>query len=253
MDLRPSITRVLPFYIIGLLAAALTLTVKVEEARVGHERHRSAVLSLDRLNALAERDSTREITKLQGDSLRVFAKQAVQQDQRADALDRSLNLERRTRIALAGTIDSLDRVDGAPSFATGDSSSHVAWHADFNIRQAPYTIAAQVDMPPPPDSAHLALHVRLDTIPIGVQLGCSPPDAVGVRAASVTATSPPWAAVQFSGVEQSPEICSAAAVSPAPQPNRFRPRLVAGVGRAFPSRGAPSWSAFVGLGIWLWV
>ena len=68
-----------------------------------------------------------------------------------------------------------------------------ARRAVFNVRDAPYDVHAEVEMPPAPDTARLSVRVQLDPSRVAVRVLCSPPDTNGIRAASIAAEVPPWA------------------------------------------------------------
>ena len=122
--------------------------------------------------------------------------------------------------------------------------------AFFDIRQEPYTVAAQVDIPPPPDSARIDLRVAIDPIPIEARVTCSRADAQGLKTASVSASSPTWATVRFGRVEQSPDVCGSPALKPAVHAGRtlLSRGFVFGVGRALTPNGW-RWAMFAGAGI----
>lgn len=244
--------------VIGLLAAALVATVRIEERRVRAERSRTARTALHASNLVAERDSTRNvamtnrrITRLLGDSLRVVERQVVQVAQRNDALDRALGTERRARYAMSVSMDSLERVAVATTLA--DSGQSVR-RASFTLREAPYTVAAEVEVREPPDSARIAVRVALDSLRLEARLGCSAPDERGIRSATVVASSPPWATVRFDRVEQSPELCASPTLSHVRRAGGVfgKPRLVVGAGRVVSGNGLAGWGLFVGIGISLW-
>lgn len=245
-------------YAIAALSFALALTVRIEEHRVSSERHRAVTAVLAATNLSAERDSTRDIarankatTKLLGDSLHLVERQALQVAQHRDALDAAIGKERRARYTLDATVDSLQRI--VSTIAIRDST-HPAWQARFDLRQSPYTIAADVVFPEPPDSARIAMRVAIDPIHVDARVVCSSPNEVGVRTASVIASSPPWANLHFDRVEQAPELCASPALSNARQSRRFlqRSRLVVGGGRVIAANGSGGWGLFVGTGIQLW-
>jgi len=233
---------------IFILAMASALTLGVEEHRLRHERQSTAALALAASNLVAERDSTRDVANANrraaavlGDSLRVVQKRAVQMEQRGDALDRALGGERRARYALTAAVDSLGRVASAPA--------GVSRHASFTLRQPPYTVAAEVQVPDPPDSARMNLRVALDPIPISARLMCSAPDGHGVRSASVVASSPPWARLRLGRLEQAPELCASPALVTRAPPRVAFGRVVVGVGLVGRSTISASVGWFVGAGV----
>jgi len=214
-----------------LIAAAAIVLLWVGCRVIAADRAESAAteaaLAADTL--VASQDTTRLLTlKLAslGDSLRVEQRRAVQVNQRADALDRALGLERTARESLAATIARYRGVvetdavretvlvavaaagARAGSAAAGGATVDTLRHGTFDIRQAPYTVRAQVALPPPPAAGAMALAIDLDTVRLEVRLGCGPPNAAGVRAAAATVTGPRWAAIQLGRVEQAPEVCA---------------------------------------------
>jgi hypothetical protein len=257
-------TTTLKTAVAACLALALLVKLKVDDARVASARDRAATSALALTNTAAERDSTRDvaatnrrIATLLGDSLRLVEKHSLQATQRADALDRALNDERIERATIRTTIDSLSRtavaapsppVDAAmPAIA---DSAHALRRARFEIRQAPYTIVAEAEIPPPPDSATIAMHVALDAIPLDVRLECSAPNGQGIRAGSITASAPRWANVRLDHVEQSPDLCASPALiqSARRTHSRFIP-LILGIGATVATHGASGWGLFLGAGI----
>ncbi|MHB2032820.1 MAG: hypothetical protein ACYCVE_05555, partial [Gemmatimonadaceae bacterium] len=210
---------------------------------------------LDASNLLAERDSTRDVAsanrraaELLGDSLRLVEKRVVQLDQRRDELDRALGGERRARYALTAVVDSLTRPAVA---AAGADTAQRARRASFTVRQRPYTVAAEVEVAQPPDTARMWLSVALDPIPISARVMCSSPDGAGIRSARVVASSPPWVTVRLDRVEQSPELCASpvlARARQAPQRVAYR-RIVVGVGLTGRPGGPTGVGWFVGTGL----
>lgn len=243
---------------LGLLVA-LVVTVRVEEGRVGKARDRVAELALQATNVAAERDSTRDVAmaeravaRVLGDSLRITERRVVQIAQRGDALDAALGRERRAKYDLVATVDSLTRVMASTTVTEGNGDLR---RARFDVRQAPYTIDADVTMPVPPASATMAIDVALDSIPVDLRLGCSVPDRDGVRVATVDAVSPKWATIRFHRLEQLPELCASPALTSsskrAERQFAFTP-LTAGVGRALSLDGRWSWALFLGGGFSSW-
>jgi hypothetical protein len=233
------------------LTVALVLTVRIEEGRLNAERTRTAQLALHATNLAAERDSTRAVAVELGDSLRIVEKQVLQVAQRSDALDKALGRERIARYIMKGAVDSLERV----AFVTpaADSTDTIR-RARFDVRQPPYTISANVEIPQPPDSARLSLRVALDPIHVEARVTCSPPNGDGIRTASVVAAAPSWATVRFDRLEQSPELCASPALVRSAQSRRafgFAPLLV-GAGRVFNAGQPARWGIFVGTGFTFW-
>lgn len=238
---------------IGVLALALALTLSVEEQRIAHQRARTTVAALALSNMEAERDSTRSlaltnarVASIESDSLRIVARRAVQFEQQRDAFDKALDTERRSIVALDATVDSLARVGTGITTVSNDVRV-----ATFDIRQAPYTVRAQVEVPQPPDSATLELRVLLDPIHVETRIECSPQDQNGVSEAQVTATSSVLTAIHFDRAEQSPAVCQSPSNPTVKNGRRlvqFSPFIV-GAGRMFAPNGRGTWGLFFGTGI----
>jgi hypothetical protein len=247
--------RTIHITVIAALSAAVATTISIQQHQLHSERVRSVAYALAAVNAAAERDSTRSIATMNrkvaallGDSLRLVEKHVLQVTQRRDALDEALGRERRAAYIMNAAVDSLRRTTTAPVMVSADSDVR---RASFDLRQAPYTVAAQVEIPQPPDSARLAIQVLLDTIKIGARLTCSTPDDHGIRAATIVASTPAWAAVSFGSVQQSPDVCMPPGAR-REQPHRlaFKP-LSIGLGRAALWGGSSGWALFVG-GVVIW-
>jgi hypothetical protein len=245
--------------VVGLVAA-LVLTVRIEERRLGAQRRRVAAAMLVVSNEGAARDTTRDVAtqnarvaKLLGDSLRMVEKQVVQVSQKRDALDRALGRERVARYSATAVVDSLERVVAVKDSVVRDAARDVRI-ARFDVREEPYTIAAEVELPPTPDSAKMRVKVAVDPIPIEARVTCAEIGR-GAREAAVSVRTPAWATVRIGTVSQSPEVCAA--------PQRASelarrlmslvsfasPRLVVGAGRAWSADGRARWAVFVGAGI----
>jgi hypothetical protein len=238
-----------------VLVAALVAVAGIEHARMDTARRHAAAAQLAMVNLAAERDSTRDaalsngrLAALAGDSLRIVERKVVQVSQRSDAVDRALGRERRGFYRMGAVVEPLQEM--ASGASTLDSSRTVR-SATFSLRHEPYTVEAQVEIPVPPDSAHIEMRVALDTIPIAVRLYCTAADANGVRTASIVASSPRWAAVRFDRVEQESGLCSAGAAPPSRSAQGFVVSPAVGAGRVMTLAGRWSWTVFLG-GVIYW-
>lgn len=239
----------------AVICAGLAAAVAVKDHQLDNARERNGKLALEKTNAVAASTPTLvvqdpAVLKLLGDSVQMYRHLAVQQDQRADALDRALKLERIGKAEMVLQLDSLRRQSIASSQPVTEDSSGIR-RAEFHLRQAPYTVAADVELPPAPNLGRLDLAIALDPINIGIRNWCSPPNADGIRTASTSATAPRWAPVRFGEVQQDPSLCASPALSP--QRSRLRPTFAAVAGRVFtPTKQDPlknGWGACVGAGI----
>jgi hypothetical protein len=78
--------------------------------------------------------------------------------------------------------------------------------------------------------------------------------SLGIKTASIAASSPPWARLRLDRVEQSPDLCASPALLRNPTPHRtlaFTPLVIDG-GRVFAAQGLGSWGFFVGAGLRVW-
>lgn len=213
MALTPAIvTKWLPW----ALVASLGIWGSCKSLEAKHAKERAAEAALDRSNAMAAADSSRQLAgkvqALLGDSLQAVQRLALQQQQKADALDRALQLERIAAAGLRATIRKLEAsIAGAPVLEDTATKTRTG---SFDYREPPYTIVARVTLPPPPAAGRLQLSVVLDPVPLQLRLGCGPPDVHGIRPASATLTGPPWATLELGAVEQSPDLCKSPALKP---------------------------------------
>lgn len=174
---------------------------------------RAAEAALARDSVQAVRDTTRAIhmdVAALAESLRVVQRRAVQTAQRADRLDRALGLERAARVELRARIPALSTAARAETVlvATPDDERRAA----FDVREAPYTVHAEVALPRDPGRARMELRVDLDTLALELRVGCGTSAEAGVRSATASVVAPRWAAVRMERVEQAPGVCSGGAV-----------------------------------------
>lgn len=240
--------------LVTVMAVALCATAYVKNDQIDALKERSAANALRADSAVAANDTTRTIAAENatialalGDTLDMTQRRVVQVKQRNDSLDRALGLERIGKYALTARLDSLQRVVASRSPVTEDSGSRVR-RAVFDVRQAPYTAAAAVELPTPPDTGRLDLRIALDPIPLTARLSCAPPNTDGIRSASIETTSPAWASVWFSDVQQSPDLCSSPALA-LKSGMRLRPAIVVGVGLISPSQREVQLGAFAGVAL----
>lgn len=242
----------------AILSVALVVAVvRIEEGRVARARQRMGEYALQAANTRAERDSTRRVEGLNGrvarvlgDSLRLVERLLVQRAQRRDELDRALKRERLARYAMTVRAESLAAITrGVTKVETTDTSSAMR-RASFRIRQAPYTVAADVVLPRAPDTGTMSIRVALDPMHVEARVSCTPADGSGIRVASISATGPAWADIRFDRVEQSAELCASPALAAQQRGHRRLGGipLVIGAGPVFTPRGVVSWSVFVGAG-----
>ncbi len=190
---------------IGAIVIAFALAVVViQQTLLQRADHRTRDAGLVRDSSDAVHDTTRLVvvdTTAASDSGLVWQRRAVQEAQRADALDRALHEERAARAELSVIIPAVDTTIAIPRPGMGEK-----------IRQGPYTIEVDHTTPAVGDSAPvLGLRVALDTLHLGVRIGCGAAARDGVRPASVSVLAPSWAQVRLDQVEQEPTVCQAPA------------------------------------------
>jgi hypothetical protein len=180
-------------------------------------------------------------------------KEVLQGAQKRDALEAALGRERAARYAAIAVVDSVEGLIAAENAAIPARDSPISREvraARFDLRQEPYTIVANVAMPPPPDSATLQVKVLVDPIPIVARVTCADVGSEA-REASVSVETPAWVRVQLGTVSQTPDVCarSRAGESLLHWPRLATRRLVLGVGRAWGMDRQGRWAVFIGTGI----
>ena len=157
---------------------------------------RSNGLRADSLEAVA--DTTRLLATRAGD---VWARRLLQSELKADSLDKALKLKPKVVIRTEVVVDTLREYVTAP--VIGDSIRF----AQFHVRRDPFTVDADVILPPPPDNGSLSVRVALDPFTLGVRVGCGPRTG-GVRSATATVEAPPWASISLDRVQGTPDVCN---------------------------------------------
>lgn len=196
--------------VVGVLLAALG----VQSCRVRQAEQRAAEYALRADSVEAAADSTRVISTqalaVLGDSLRGVERRVVQEQQRADGLDRALGRERIARAGLGVVVDSLRSV----VLAIQDTISEAGRHIVFHIDTVPFSGTAEVTVPPVATPT-LDLRLAVAPIPLQLRLGCG--DAVnGIRPATATAIGPTWATLTLDSLSQSPDLCRSPALTRMP-------------------------------------
>lgn len=215
-----------------LLAAALAVWGSCQSHQASKAREQAAQAALALSNEVAANDSTRKLTAakveaalaLLGDSLQAVQRRAVQQQQRADKLDRALGLERIASAQLTATVRRLEiTLAEAPVVEDAAGSRSGSWA----YRETPYTVEATAVLPKPPAVGTFSARILLDPVPLQLRLGCSPANRDGIREASATLTGPTWAELSLGAIEQSPDLCQSPALKPKP-PSRLKWAAIGG-------------------------
>jgi hypothetical protein len=223
--------------------------IVVQQALLDHADHRTQAAGLVRDSAEAVHDTTRVIVvDTSGvDSAKVWQRRAVQEAQRADALDRALSEERVARAEVAIATPTVDTAVALPASGTTEM-----------IRQGPYTIEVDHPILTAADSGSVVgLRVALDTLRLGVRLGCGAAARDGVRPASVSVSGPSWARVRLDRVEQDPAVCLSAGSTDVGTAGTLRSLIrrvgvTVGYGALLTTDGALAVRPIVGIGLRVW-
>jgi hypothetical protein len=204
-----------------VVVVVLLVLVRWEVSRWGENQRveakaKQAVLAQDTVEAARDTSRALPLIGVLGDSLRAAQRRALQVGQRADKLDASLKLERVARerleasvVALRASVKSDSSIDDTRGVGVRRSLGDSVRRAIFDLRQAPYTVHADVALPEAPARGRMEVSVELDTLAFDVRVGCGAAGIEGVRPASVTVVGPAWALMRLSRVEQAPSVCSA--------------------------------------------
>jgi len=212
--------------LVGFLVCAVGVQswrlVRVQRSRAAH------ALAADTLRA--SRDTSRLLQIRLGDSLRAVQRLVVQREQASDALDRELKQQRLALAQLSVSLQQLRATVRSAAPTREDSSGTRA--ASFQVRQPPYTVDAQVTLPPPPGAGSLEIQVAVDSAQLELRLGCTAANAEGIRSAQATVTGPPWLPIRVGRVEQDAGLCRSPALEPRRSLGwrRWMPHLSAGYG-----------------------
>lgn len=178
-----------------VVAAVLLLAQSCESNRL-RDQLRTTHFRADSLEAVAD---TQRVTFL--GVLQLTERRVVQVAQARDSLDRLLKLRPTVKVAAVVTLPVVDTV------VVGVASDTTGREATFSHREPPYTVLAAVTLPVPPETPQMRLAIRLDTIPLGLRLGCRPGKPLATAHAAIT--SPIWAQVSLVALTQDPALCNA--------------------------------------------
>jgi hypothetical protein len=197
----------------AIVALAWWLALSEARRTLSDQRSTEAALARDTIEAAA--DTTRALYHIDvnalGDSLQVVQRRAVQAEQKADELDRALGQERVVRDRLLARVAGLSRIVRSETvFVERPAGGDGVRRAEFRVREAPYTVAAAVALPPPSGQGTMGVKVELDTLRLELRVGCGPANEFGVRAATTSVVAPAWAAVRLDRIEQLASVCARA-------------------------------------------
>lgn len=196
----------------GVIGALLALLVALPIAW-NHEQGLNRMIGLERDGREAQADTTRRLAlalHVLADGTQAVQRRVVQEQQRADALDRALGLERKARFGLGIQVAKLD-TSGTAAQRAGDQPD--VRYIDLDIkasRTQPFTLRGTIVSYPLPQPAHWDLTLALEPIPLRARLGCGAPvrENNGVRPAQFTVEAPAWARVTIENATQDDAICN---------------------------------------------
>lgn len=241
---------------VGAVATVLLVAVGVLGWRLDRAlgRERTAGLQADSLAAAL--DTSRAVSLSRGDSIRILGdtmaavtRRALQIDQRTDALDKAMGLNRVALAELQATVRAL--VTSVTSNQPVVTDSAGTRSASFPIDTTPYRGRVDVELPAT-GPGRMRLDVRVDTASLGVRLGCGAAGVGGVRSALATVTGPPWLSVALGRVEQDPGICNPLPAKP-PLWRRLLSKCGVGPGASLAMiGGALDARPSINAGCWVW-
>ena len=198
------------YLIVGVLASCA--------GRSAVERRLRIQEALYSENLAAMQDTSRRLlirVSTLGESLAITERRAMQREQREDALDKALRLERRARVAAVLEVPRVTGKVGGEVAAASDSgrSTDDVRRAHFRLEETWYDGSADVALPRAPGRPALSLDLGMRPIPLEVRISCSARSGTGVAGASASVTAPRWARLTLTSVEQDPAVCSRAAMA----------------------------------------
>lgn len=223
-----------------LVGGVFVLVIGTLAGYIGHLQRTNQALALRAYNDSAALDTTRRLAlsrkdsiQILGDSLQGFTQLVVQVRQEKDQLDYALGIERKFRVHLTATIDTL-RARLVPSTAPVVTDSQGTRHASFHVEQPTFTAALGVSVPSIGPAVLDSLLVNPKPARLALRIGCGAANGDGVRPAHVTVTTPTWMTISMTTPEQAPEVCQSVAAQGASWWrsifSSFAPELYLGVG-----------------------
>ena len=171
-----------------------------------HQRGECALIALQSDSVAAAQDTTRSY--LLG-MLHLWERRAIQTRLERDELDKLLKGTSAVRAGLELQIRELQaQVHSQPMVQEPNDVRF----AHFAIRQMPFTVAADITLPPPPRIAGMDLSVRLDPAHLAARITCGQ-ESHGVAPASLDLTAPSWLTVTLDSLAFEPRVCSPIAVN----------------------------------------
>lgn len=238
--------------IIGVAAICSWIGALRYQLAMAHAAETQMALDVENAKARADQSHKVQLSALQraqilGDSLDAVTKLAEQVPLLRDALDKATKQLPRVTASLRAEIAGLQaRVQTSAPVA---SDSQDVRHGTFDVRQIPFTVHVETELPPPPARGTAAVQVAVDEAHVGARLSCSTHANHGVRAASLTLVTPIWLRATIDSVRQDPAVCGA--VGEEKKSSAWMPGIVFGGGISISQDLKPRKTVFAGLG-WSW-
>jgi hypothetical protein len=208
---------------VAFVLLVLLLAVQTCRLRDSQQESRDSWFRADRAEALFDtvRTVNSRAQQILGDSIRGWERRAVQETQRADALDKALKRERAANVALTVTVPEVSTT--APILSTSDSGD--IRRGKFQIRQEPFTVSGAIELPKPPGDGKLDMNIALDPLRLNLRLQCGAKGPQGLRPATAAVFGPSWASIGLDTVSQTREVCN-----PKPKRSVVRSAVLIGLG-----------------------
>lgn len=176
-----------------------------------HQRRVAFDNALARDSVEAANDTTRTLNVHLADSLRAVTLRSVQLQLERDELDKASHMTSTSRTNIGTHVETVHGTATAPAHVPEIAPHSLVTpdvrRATFNVRRVPFTMHADVAIPPIGD-ASLSYDIGLDDAAINVRTTCGA-TVRGVRQASVLLTSPDWLHLDIASSEQSRDVCNA--------------------------------------------
>lgn len=200
--------------VVGALAMTRLAWAEFENSRL---RAKLRASELAEANARARGDSTRDVTnelrQLLGEYKNAVEHLAEQVEIRTDKIDNALGRYSQVQARIEVRIGTLEtKLKSGPTTETSEGVRHAQFRLEQPIDTTdvpPYTIQAEVAVPPPPDSATMQLTVALAPAHFDARVQCArrATDA-GVRDATLLVTGPRWIKLTLDSLRADPDVCS---------------------------------------------
>lgn len=160
---------------------------------------------LQRVNAEAKLDSTREVLQDRSARYQWFQRLAQQRTLERDSIDEDLDQTRQAYAELQVQVKELaaDTAEADTTYVIGDSTRV----AEFSKRLNHGLLTTKVEVPPTPATPRLTdIRFQLDPFAVNVRVACQ--DADDIQAANITLRPPEWVTIRVDSVVTDPQVCN---------------------------------------------